>query len=152
MIRALAIIPLALFLGGCPQHSAPTSIAGSECKVFEAPPFAIAGRTDYDQDWINSTVEGGVGACRWPRPKARPPEIDAPRATVAPAIVQPAPKKRQGPVKRFVKRIKARVWPVEVEPFTPTPVPRPTVSQVVEPPPPPPAVSAIDRLLNPALK
>jgi hypothetical protein len=39
--------------------------------VFEAPATVILGQTSADQGWIDDTIESGVAACHWPRPKAR---------------------------------------------------------------------------------
>lgn len=129
------LLPLALLLvlGGCVTTDGPGSVSGT-CSVFTGPQYAVRGATQYDQDWIDPTIEGGVGACHWPRPAARPAAMDAPRA----ARHVPLPKKRPG----LVARVKAKVWPVE------------KVAPVVAAPEPvaPPAAprSAIDELLNPA--
>lgn len=40
------------------------------CRVFEAPKTEILGQTPADQRWIDDTIESGVAACGWPRPKA----------------------------------------------------------------------------------
>jgi hypothetical protein len=45
------------------------------CAVFERPPYVIKGKQRVDQDWIDDTIESGVGACGWERPKPRPTAI-----------------------------------------------------------------------------
>ena len=103
MIARIAIVAaLALTLGGCMQ-TLTGSIAGGECKVFERPPYAVRGLRPYDQSWVNSQVEGGVGGCGWARPAPRPPEMDAPPARKA------APAKKQRAVPSFARRFKDRV-------------------------------------------
>jgi hypothetical protein len=44
-----------------------------------APEYAVRGKTKYDQNWVDDTVESGVGGCGWQRPAARPPALDGPR-------------------------------------------------------------------------
>ncbi|MCS3725960.1 hypothetical protein [Bradyrhizobium betae] len=90
MIRFSCLALLALLLAGCASRG-PASIAGGECRIFEAPKYEVRGRRDYDQDWIDSQVEGGVGGCRWKRPAPRPAAIDA---GAAPAHVTARPARR----------------------------------------------------------
>lgn len=79
-----------------------TTLKDGTCKVVHTPPVAVKGATAYDQDWIDETTEALVGGCRQPRPKARPPELNAkPKPLVAPA---PAPKKKTW-------RERVRIWP-----------------------------------------
>lgn len=59
--------------------------------AFEAPPYAVKGKTSYDQRWIDGQVESGVAAYGWTRPKPRPPEMDA--AKTAMPIKTPETKK-----------------------------------------------------------
>jgi hypothetical protein len=106
-------------------------VAKGECRVFEAPPYEVLGKTTYDQDYIDGNVEAGVGGCGWKRPAPRPPGLDA--KTNKPAVHK-AQKKKSG----FLARVKARVTgkPVEPVPYitalpapivaepTPAPVPR----------------------------
>lgn len=142
--RVLIICCLGLLLAGCATGKGITSIDGGESKVFEAPEYAIRGSTQYDQNWIDSQVEGGVAAFGWPRPKPRPPELDArsvPRTAVAKAA----------PSKGFIKRIRDKVATLKPEkpvefvgaPIVPAVAPRP------EPPAPPPRKrDAVDELLG----
>lgn len=146
MIKIISIVLLAGLLGGCASRG-PASIAGGECKIFEAPKYEVRGQRDYDQDWIDSQVEGGVGGCHWKRPAARPASIDAAPGHKA----SPAPVKR----KSFVRRIRDRVLPPKVEiPAAPAPsAPAPAVASepapAAAPPAPRPLRSAIEKLLQP---
>lgn len=141
MIRIILIASLALLLAGCASQG-PASIAGGECKIFEAPKYEVRGHTPYDQDWIDSQVEGGVGGCRWKRPQPRPASLDAAPARKA----APAPVKR----KSLVRRIRDRMLPAKPEfPAAAAPIePSPVVVPAPAPPPPPPR-SAIEKLLQP---
>lgn len=136
----LLALPLLFALAGCVTTDGPASVSGT-CKVFDAPKYAVRGATQYDQDWIDPTIESGVGACKWPRPAARPPEMDAPRAVPLPKP-RPVAKKRN-----LLQRAKAKVWPtasvapVVAVPEAPAPAPLPPL---------PAPRSAIDELLNPA--
>ncbi|MGK7056950.1 hypothetical protein AB4853_10750 [Bradyrhizobium sp. 1050_B9_N1_2] len=141
MTRLASIALLALLLAGCASHG-PASIAGGECRIFEAPQYEVRGHRAYDQDWIDSQVEGGVGGCRWKRPQPRPASIDA----GPPAKAAAAPAKRRG----IVARIRDRVLPPKVEPpaAAAPPLEPPPAPAVVAPAPRPPR-SAIERLLEP---
>jgi hypothetical protein len=157
MIRAFILLLVASFLAGC-QHNGPTSIEGGESKVFEPPEYAVLGKTQYDQNWIDNTVEGGVAAFKWPRPKPRPPEFDkapAPRAVAAPV-------KKKGFIRRLKERVlpaKKRAWPAATAPVVQSPppvaapvaVPPPAAAAPPPPPPPPPPKprSDLDELLEP---
>jgi hypothetical protein len=60
---------------------------GGACSAFERPQYQIRGATSYDQKWADKTTEAGVAGCSWPRPEARPHELDA-----KPLIVKAPPK------------------------------------------------------------
>lgn len=140
-MRVAMLMLLGLLLAGC-GHSGPASIAGGECKIFEAPQYEVRGKRQYDQDWIDSTVEGGVGGCRWKRPAPRPASIDA---APAPRTAVAKPAKRRGIVARIRDRVMPmKEWPAAAPPIAPEPV-------VVLPPAPAPRPprSAIERLLEP---
>lgn len=138
--RAAAPLMLAAMLGGCATTGG-GSVTGGECKVFERPPYAVRGVTQYDQDVADNFVESGVGGCKWKRPAARPATLDA----------APAPKTAAKPAKKrtLIQRVKAKVWPTNVV----APV---VLAPVVAPPAPAPALpkpaprSAIDELLHPS--
>lgn len=149
MIARVFAILISSMLAGCGGGKTLTSIQGGESKVFEAPPYIVKGKARYDQNWIDSQVEGGVAAFGWPRPAPRPPAIDAPavkRKAVALAKKKPAKPS-------FAKRFKDRV----TAPFTASPplVASPPVlaAPALEPPappaPPPKPRDAVDELLNP---
>ncbi|WP_448031559.1 hypothetical protein [Bradyrhizobium liaoningense] len=143
MMRVAMVMLLGLLLAGC-GHSGRASIAGGECRIFEAPQYEVRGKRAYDQDWIDSQVEGGVGGCHWKRPAPRPASIDAAPAR-RPAVAKPA--KRRGIVARIRDRVMPpKEWPAAAPPIEPAPAP------VVVPPPAPaprPLRSAIERLLEP---
>ncbi|MDX3971183.1 MAG: hypothetical protein QHD01_31945 [Bradyrhizobium sp.] len=141
MIKMIPIALLAAVLAGCASRG-PASIAGGECRIFEAPQYEVRGKRQYDQDWIDSQVEGGVGGCRWKRPQPRPASIDA---APAPRTASAKPAKRRGIVARIRDRVMpAREWPAAAPPIAPAPVVMPP-----SPAPPPPPRSAIERLLEP---
>jgi hypothetical protein len=138
----LAVMLSALLLAGCASRG-PASIAGGECRIFERPPYEVRGKKPYDQDWIDSQVEGGVGGCQWKRPAPRPAELDAPASKA-----QASPARR----KSLIRRIRDRVRP-PAQPAIPAaaePVEPPPPAAAVSPPPPPrPPRSALERLLQP---
>jgi len=144
MIVRLAIaIAAGLLLGSC-QTTGVGSVAGGECKIFENPQYVVLGKRPYDQDWIDSQIEGGVGGCGWKRPKPRPVSFDA---VAGQKVKVAAPVKKRG----IIKRIKDRV----VHPFTKPvePVIESTPPPVVAAPaPPPPAPrDPVDELLQPSV-
>jgi hypothetical protein len=100
-------------------------VKGGECRIFDAPQYAVRGKTGYDQDWIDGNVEAGVGGCGWKRPAARPPELDA-RPKAATPVSHSKPKKKPS----FLARVKARVTgkPVEPVPYIVAP-PAPIVAE-----------------------
>ncbi|WP_375782925.1 hypothetical protein ACE10Z_23715 [Bradyrhizobium sp. Pha-3] len=152
MNRIILLLLLAPLLNACASHG-PGSIAGGECKIFEAPRYAIKGETQYDQDWVDSTIEGGVGGCHWTRPSPRPAELDAgekktkaaaPRTTAKPRRSflrrfhdQFAPKKKPGDVPSPAPAAEmppARQEPLAVEPTpAPPPAPRSRIEQLLRP-------------------
>jgi hypothetical protein len=129
-------------LAGCAGTKRPASVAGGECRIFEAPPYEVRGQTSYDQDYIDGNVEAGVGGCGWKRPAARPPELDARPKAAGPAAHK-KPKKKPG----FLARVKARVTgkPVAPVPHIVAPPPAPIV---VEPPPAPALRDPVYELLG----
>lgn len=151
MIRILALLLLAPLLGGCLHTSGGGSVAGGACKIFDAPKFEVRGATQHDQDWIDPTIESGVGGCKWARPARRPPQWDA---APAPKVVVAKPAKKPG----LLKRIKARVWPKAAAPVAhltetaPRPITAPPASMMLPAPAVPMAKprTALDELLFPA--
>lgn len=137
----VAVLLVALVLAGCVTDGT-GSVKGS-CKVFDAPKYAVRGARPYDQDWIDSTIEDGVGACKWARPAPRPAELDAVKAPPAPKVV--VKKKKPG----WIWGLKwNRPRPAVVATPEPPPVELPAV-EVPAPPAPLPPRSAIDILLHP---
>jgi hypothetical protein len=104
-LRSFAIIgALAVTLGACGTNPK-GSVLGGDCKAFEPPTYVVKGKAQYDQDWIDGNIEAGVGACNWPRPGARPPDLDAPVVGHrAPVIVAPPKKKTLRERLHFPKR------------------------------------------------
>ncbi len=150
IMRAAILALLAVLLAGCATNKeAFTTISGGEAKVFEAPPYEVRGVTQYDQNWIDSQVEGGVAAFGWPRPAPRPAAIETRRAAQPmPLVKKPGIFKRtKAKLKKLVSRKPADqatmpdVWP----PLETTPV-------IVQPPAPKPAAqkAPIDELLTPS--
>ena len=132
-IRKRSLAPLsiaALFLtaalAGCAGTKRPASVAGGECRIFEAPPYEVRGQTSYDQDYIDGNVEAGIGGCGWKRPAARPPELDA-RPKAAKPVAHKPPKKKPS----FLARVRARVTgkPVAPAPYIAVPGPASTVAE-----------------------
>ena len=142
MIRLLVIVLVGLTLAGC-AATGPASITGGECKIFERPEYAVRGKRPYDQNWIDSQVEGGVGGCGWKRPAPRPAALDAPRATPA---AQPVMKRPS-----LIRRIRNRVMPADEhpEPMPYIAAPLPSAEPAVAPVAPPPPRDRVDELLRP---
>lgn len=77
---------------GCVTAPKVATLKEGTCKILHTPQYAVRGATIYDQEWIDDVTEGLVGGCNQPRPKARPPEFDAPKSVVP--APKPAPKKK----------------------------------------------------------
>jgi hypothetical protein len=155
LLRLLAVLSLTATLAGCAGTNLPGSVKGGECRVFERPQYAVLGKRQYDQRWIDGNVEAGVGACGWKRPAKRPAALDPPARPKAGSTAPLPPPKRRGIVRRTVDRVLRTPAPVprpveapqqvdEVETAPPPPSP-----PVVPPPPPPPPRKPIDELLSP---
>lgn len=138
-MRILMIVAAALALSGC-ASTGPASIKGGECRVFERPEYAVRGKKPYDQDWIDSQVEGGVGACGWKRPAARPASIEG----TADVQTAPAPAKKRGIIKRIKDRMTGKSPAIAPVPY----LPPPPVAVQPAPAPPPPR-DRVDELLRP---
>lgn len=119
--------------------SLPASVLGGECKIFERPEYAVKGKRPYDQNWIDSQVEGGVGGCNWPRPSPRPASLDVPTSD---GPIASAPKKKPGIIKRIKDRISAPASPIEPTPYVMQPV------IVTAPASPPKPRDPVDELLG----
>lgn len=134
-VKRLLILPLLAALGGC-ETTGTGSVKGS-CRAFEAPQYAVRGATQHDQDWIDPTIESGIGACNWTRPAPRPAAWDA---KPSPPPIHKAAKKRT-----FAARVKEKIWPEAAEPVLV--VPEAPVTPILSAPVP---RSAIDELLHPS--
>jgi hypothetical protein len=136
------------------------SVKGGECRVFERPQYAVLGKRQYDQRWIDGNVEAGVGACGWKRPAKRPAALDA-MPSGRPLVV--VPQRRASLMSRTFGRLhrapvpRARPGqrrPVPPEAPRPANIVVPDVLAVPEPepeaaPPPPPPRAPVDELLSP---
>lgn len=148
MMRRFVPILACLALAGCVTTGG-GSVAGGECKVFEAPRYVIRGATQRDQDWIDPTIESGIGGCRWARPAPRPAEWDAVRSAPSRVAVKAAKKKKAGgwlwKALPTLARKKAAPSTPAVAPIAPAaPEPAPVPAAVAPAP-----RSAIDQLLHP---
>lgn len=153
-----ALVALAMLLAGCATDGLKSSVAGS-CAVFERPPYAVRGATQYDQDVADKFVESGVAGCNWARPAARPPQLDRAPAP-KPVAVAPAPR-RKGIVARIKHKVAKAAAKITGRPAAPAPAAFPdapvapvTAAPVVPEPPPappkaPPERSRIEQLLRP---
>lgn len=68
MLKAALVVSLSLLLVGCQTTGSKT--VDSVCKVFPAPGHAVKGVEAKDRRWINKTIESGIAACGWERPKS----------------------------------------------------------------------------------
>lgn len=134
-VKILALLFPLLALGGCVTTGG-GSVMGTDCKVFPRPAYEIRGATQHDQDWIDPTIESGVGGCHWARPASRPVEWDAPHPRRKVKVV-PLPKAKPA----WLRMLRSE----------PQPEPEP-VASAPEPPPPPALRSPIDQLLHPVVK
>jgi hypothetical protein len=136
-VKRFLALPLLLVLGGCVTDGV-GSVKGGECKVFDAPAYEIRGATQHDQDWIDPTIESGVGACKWKRPAARPAAWDAPGK---PVQLNSTPAKKP--------RLLRKVWPkAAVAPVVPVPT-VPSAASLIPPAPVLATRSALEELLHP---
>lgn len=142
--RRILVLLVPLLLCGCATAPGPASISTGECKVFDAPTYAVRGARPYDQDWIDSTVEGGVGACHWNRPAPRPAAMDTPvkAHVIKAAPVKPKKKplwlrmlhwRSKVPAPAVVAAPVAAPLPAEPAPLPPPPVPRSAVDELLTP-------------------
>lgn len=89
-------------LAGCAHSGAIGSIEGGECKLTRTPQYAVLGKTSYDQGWVNRTTEALVRGCRQPRPKARPPELDAQQIGMAKQVAQNMTPQQKSRLRRWL--------------------------------------------------
>lgn len=93
----MLLVAFGILLTGCANNPRGfQTLATSEktgegaCSAFTAPKYRVLGKTQYDQDWVDDQTETLVAGCNFPRPAARPPELDPP-ANVAVVPGVPAP-------------------------------------------------------------
>jgi len=70
LLRVLALLPIAVALGACPEREKPATAIEGECRIFVAPTQPVTGKTRADQFWIDTNIERGVGGCGWERPRS----------------------------------------------------------------------------------
>jgi hypothetical protein len=95
---------IGMLLAGCAHNDGFATLTGvngtgGACSAFEAPKYAIAGKTAYDQKWADKTTEAGVAGCKWKRPQPRPALLDA-----KPMPVKALPAKKPHWYDRFRKK------------------------------------------------
>jgi hypothetical protein len=90
---------LGISLAACASNNGVKSLDGAKA-AFDPPPYAVKGKTSYDQRWIDGQIEAGVAAFNWPRPQPRPVELDAPKAATKPIAV-PTPARKPSVFKRW---------------------------------------------------
>src|SRR5690349_20819745 len=97
------VAALGTLMAGCASSNLPASVKGGECYIFQAPDYAIRGKRQVDQNWIDDNTEAGIAACNWHRPKKRPSTHTATHqqstpptesAPSSPAVVTAVPKKK----------------------------------------------------------
>jgi hypothetical protein len=71
MSRLALVIGSVLLIAGCAPKPPIGSVEGGECKLTSTPQYAVLGKTDFDQRWINRTTEALVVGCNQPRPRSR---------------------------------------------------------------------------------
>lgn len=148
IMRAITAVLLCVTLAGCAGGKMMTSIPGGEAKVFEAPKYEVLGKTQYDQNWIDSQVEGGVAAFGWQRPLPRPPELDAAGTDNRPRKAAAKHHTKKGLLHRIKKKILPKRKKVDEPIAIPVSPPAPVIA-APEPPPAPPR-DPVDELLQPS--
>lgn len=134
----LLVMVLGGLASGCAHQSAPGFVSNGECKFLERPEYAVKGKAQPDQDWIDSTIEGGVGACGWQRPAPRPESAVVKGKKVAPKAAK-AKKPGWLSFAHGLRKQPAVAVEAPAEPAAPAPEPEA---------PPAPALRAIDQLLG----
>jgi hypothetical protein len=77
---------IAFVLAGCGGGKL-ASVSGS-CGLFEGPEYVVTGADPYSDNWVNRTVESGIGGCNWERPTNPPPAATAPVVKPPPVVVK----------------------------------------------------------------
>lgn len=143
MKRLLILLLATPLLGGCMQ-TLKGSVAGS-CAVFERPPYAVKGKTSYDQGVADNFIESGVAGCRWARPAARPASLDS-QIYKTP---RPSHVKKRGLLRRIKDRV-AHPFTAPIAPVVESPpvADEPKLPPMIEPPAKP--RDPVDELLHPS--
>lgn len=107
MSRLALVVGSLLLLAGCGPKELPPASAAGECKLVEAPKYAVLGQRPEDQRWINRTTEAIVVGCNQPRPLPRPPGWST--HTVGGKTVPIPPPVKPEPKKTFLDRLRGTV-------------------------------------------
>ncbi len=118
LVRVCLVGLIAAFLAGCAGEAPVGSVVGGECRLVSTPQYAVKGKTNYDQRWVNVTTESLVRGCGQARPAARPASFDQPVTAATEAL--PPPRTARSTVKR--KPVARSASPMVI-----TPKPKPTV-------------------------
>lgn len=140
---------LALFaiasLGACATTKLPGSAAGL-CDIIPKAKYAVLGKTQYDQDFVDEAVTAGA-SCGHPAPEARPAELDKAPIVQAPPAVARKPTLRER-LKRTISRRPGTVDPVASPIVVPASLPQ--IGQPLPPPDPePPTPAALPKPRSP---
>ena len=92
---AILLAGIGIAFGGCAANSQFATFGGAGPSLPRAE-YAVKGKTAYDQDWIDRTIEAEVAGFGIARPAARPAGLDAkPAIKAKPAVIalppSPAP-------------------------------------------------------------
>lgn len=139
-------------LAACGTIKVPASVAGL-CNVIPKAEYAVLGKTQYDQDFVDAAVVAG-DSCGYDAPKPRPPELDNPRVLTVPPAPARKPTLRER-LRAKISRAPGRVDPAPARIVLPASLPQ--VGQPLPSPDPPPVVqpakpverSPVERLLDP---
>lgn len=82
LLRGLVTLSSFFLLVGCASQQQGFATFQGSTAAIHTPQFAVRGRTNYDQVWINRTTEALVDSGQ-PRPLPRPARLDAPPSKVA---------------------------------------------------------------------
>lgn len=68
---SMAALLAVAILGACAAPPPAASVRGA-CDAFDRPLEPVLGKRRQDQRWIDKTIEAGVSACDWSRPRSAP--------------------------------------------------------------------------------
>jgi hypothetical protein len=101
LVHVSMLAAAGISLAACVTDAEKVRSLDGAAAAFDAPPYAVKGKTSYDQRWIDGQVEAGVAAFGWPRPAPRPAELDVPRVKAMPVKASPAPPKKKSLLDRL---------------------------------------------------